>query len=129
MERRNFVTAIAGAAAIMALPATSLAAHPTPSTFSDDDTLVQRAEKLNALMGTDYEVDVTYPKEWDTRQLISRDELLGAQYPRLTYGLKDPPEWNVYFKCNGERCSRDMNPFEFFHYTSAIAWQYRNKKH
>lgn len=129
MQRRNFIAGTAALVAAAALPTSSLAGtQQSETTFTDDDTLVQRTQKLNALMGWDYEVDVKYPKEWDTqRYSTSREELLGAQFPRLVYNPKQPFEWSVYLKRGELQCTHNMSPFEFFHWTSVMAWQYRRK--
>lgn len=130
MKRRNFVTGTltTAAAAALALTANPDLVTAQAVTFSDDDTLTQRTQKLNRLLNADFEVDVKYPKEWETQRcFIRRDELLGAQFPRLLWDIKHPFEWSVHLNQNGKQYTHDMNPLEFFHWTSQMAWEHRRR--
>lgn len=115
------------AATALALPATSAATVKQDVNFSDDDTLVQRIEKFNVLTGASYEVDVKFPEGGGRDNQRRREDLLGAQFPRLIYVPSHPFqfEWSVHLKLDGKQCSHDMSPFEFFHWTSATAWWFK----
>lgn len=115
--------------ATLALPISLSSARADSTTFSDEDTLVERTKKLNALMGTNFQVDVKYPKEWETERFpVSRDELLGAQFPRLLWDMRHPFQWSVHLRQYGVQCTHSMTPLEFFHFTSQWAWDFRVKK-
>lgn len=142
MQRRNFITGTAAtvvASAVVALPlggsVDCLAAQVKLNTFSPDDTLAQRTEKLNALMGTRFKVRADYPEEWDTVEWnkpgpdhLDEDYLLAATSARLDPTPTTKWTWGVYLEHDGQRWSGNMTPVEYLHWTAQVALGYRIAK-
>lgn len=139
MNRRTFTTGLAVAAAVVAVPVSAKSSNPDDwfqrereaNTFTEDDNLTERLDKLNALMGTDYEIRVFMPDEWRKARSgrkyplppVTEAELLAATGPRLIQGVKY--EWGVHLRRNGKRWTGNMSPVEYLDWTAQVALGYR----
>lgn len=136
MQRRKFIGGLT-VAALLPLPAVVgssdvdqwFVRQAQANTFTEEDTLVERVAKLNALMGTDYVLDVEYPKEWERQTPpVHKDELLHARRSQLVDDPRHPSRWRAYLKRNGEHWTGSMQPIEFLHWTAQVALGYRLAK-
>lgn len=142
MQRRNFITGTVATAAVLALPmghdsADCYAAQGRLNTFSDDDTLPQRVEKLNALMGTKFTLHLDKVPELarDDPKWRAECEAMFVNCP-AKHVFDDPKEeggmgdvgWRVSLWQDGKRFTGCMGVKPMFHWTAQIALGYRMAK-
>jgi hypothetical protein len=142
MQRRNFIAGTIGAATVFAIPfghnsADCLAAQKSLNTFAQDDTLAQRVDKLNDLMGTRFllhldrlpehiENDPKFRAEYVTTYMdYPSDSVFDAD--RSEGGMGDVG-WRVSLWRDGQRYTGCMRLSDMFDWTAQVALGYRIAK-
>lgn len=137
MQRRNFVTAMAGAAAVMALPVASFATQLSVNAFTANDTLAQRIEKLNALMGTRFalRLDAMPKGVRDDPKWRAELERTYMNYPATHIFDGDRGDggggdvgWRISLWQDGKQFTGSMRLTQMFHWTAQVALGYRLAK-